>query len=342
MAALARRAWGSNAIVDFQDYGPGDSSISFGARSILRDIGRRDGPIKNKIRSYDIILDTGAGDSFADIYGMKRLASMVYAHYVARRMSVPIIMGPQTIGPFNSTIGRFVARRMLRGSVVVTARDNASAAYAVSLGRKVDSLATDVVFALPVEATPKSRDIILNVSGLLWFSDKHVNSANYRISVRDLVSSLEREGRSVALLAHVTNATSVTDDAAAIRELVADGSLRNEVLIPDSLSSVRQYVGSANLVIGSRMHACLNALSVGTPAIPWAYSRKFAPLLSDIGWDISIDLRDEPQPVTKTLSLIAATTEDEWHARVQNVLGQTDLRLSQAVHAMRQQPTVLV
>ena len=39
------------------------------------------------------------------------------------------------------------------------------------------------------------------------------------------------------------------------------------------------------------MHACLNALSVGTPAIPLAYSRKFEPLLADLGWRSVVDLR---------------------------------------------------
>ena len=46
-------------------------------------------------------------------------------------------------------------------------------------------------------------------------------------------------------------------------------------------------------MIGSRMHACLNALSVGTPAIPLAYSRKFAPLLGDLGWAHVVDLRTQ-------------------------------------------------
>lgn len=335
MAELARRAWGTSTAIDYQDFGPGESGVSFGTRSILRDIARRNGPIKNRLRNYDVILHTGAGDSFADIYGLKRLSFMVYTHYIARRLQIPIVMGPQTIGPFNSGVGRLVARRMLKESRVVVTRDTASASYSASLGRAVDALATDVVFALPLSEARKSRDVVLNVSGLLWFRNEHVDSASYRSSVRKVVALLEADGRKVSFLAHVVNEPSVVDDAAAIRELVAADALTNEVLIPDALEQVREYVGSAQLVIGSRMHACLNALSVGTPAIPWAYSRKFAPLLSDIGWNITVDLKETADAASETMKLINTMTDNDWQTNVQTVWSQTTGRLDLAVEALR-------
>lgn len=335
MRALAMQAWGSDIEVDFQDYGLGDSNVSFGTRSIARDIGRRRGPIKEKLREYDCILDSGAGDSFADIYGLKRLTFMVYARHCARLLGIPVVMGPQTIGPFNSRIGRFFGRHMLLKAAVVTARDSWSVDYAQSLGRAVNALGTDVVFALPNVSEPKSRDVVVNVSGLLWFSDRHVNSTAYKSAIRQLVAELEAEGRIVSLLAHVTNRESKIDDAAAIRELMQDEKRANEVLIPDSLDQVRRYVGSAQLVIGSRMHACLNALSVGTPAIPWAYSRKFEPLLAGVGWDISIDLRSEVDPVGRTMHLMRQTTAQEWQTRVKAVRDTTDSQLAEVVLAFR-------
>ena len=65
------------------------------------------------------------------------------------------------------------------------------------------------------------------------------------------------------------------------------------------------------------MHACLNSLSVGTPAIPLAYSRKFAPLLADSGWTRCVDLRNSADPVGDVL---AGTDQDE-HA-LETELGQ--------------------
>ena len=50
MKTLARMAWGVAVEVDLQDFGAGDSDVSFGTRSISHDIGRSHGPIKNKLK----------------------------------------------------------------------------------------------------------------------------------------------------------------------------------------------------------------------------------------------------------------------------------------------------
>jgi colanic acid/amylovoran biosynthesis protein len=335
MAELARRAWGDDTQVDYQDYGIGDSDVALGTKGILRDLGRKHGPIKSKFRDYDVMLDSGAGDSFSDIYGLKRLSFMINAHRVASKVRVPLIMGPQTIGPFDTAIGRMAAKYSLSKTTLVQVRDSESARYAKGLGRPVDLLATDVVFALPRVEVEKTRDVVVNVSGLLWFSDRHGSSANYRRAVMAFVKALNAQGRTVALLAHVVNPVSVVDDAAAIRELVRDGDLPNEVIIPSSVDEIRACVASAQLVIGARMHACLNALSTGTPAIPWAYSRKFAPLMTDIGWGFGVDLRTDTTPEETTLKIMASIELSDMRAQLQTVLEGTSLRLDKAAASMR-------
>jgi colanic acid/amylovoran biosynthesis protein len=77
------------------------------------------------------------------------------------------------------------------------------------------------------------------------------------------------------------------------------------VVIPEQLEDVRRTVASARVVIGSRMHACLNALSVGTPAVPLAYSRKFEPLLADLGWAHTVDLRTAADPAADVMRELA-------------------------------------
>ena len=51
-----------------------------------------------------------AGDSFADIYGRSRLLNQSVLAYLARSAGTPVVMGPQTIGPFSSRRGRALAR----------------------------------------------------------------------------------------------------------------------------------------------------------------------------------------------------------------------------------------
>lgn len=293
MRSLAVAAFGSDTVVDFQDYGPGDSKIGFGGRTIIKDVGRRKGPIKEKLAQYELILDSGAGDSFADIYGARRLITMNYAHRVAHRAGVPVVLGPQTLGPFEAYWSRRIARSSLHIARAVFARDSTSLRFANALGRPAHP-STDVVFALPQphDHEIKRRDVVMNVSGLLWNSDRHVNAALYRAAVIATIERIRAAGRDVALMAHVIDNPTADNDVPAIHEAARAVSGDIETIVPRDLADARRVVAGASVVIGARMHACLNALSTGTPAIPWAYSRKFAPLLSDVGWDISLDIRD--------------------------------------------------
>ena len=65
-------------------------------------------------------------------------------------------------------------------------------------------------------------------------------------------------------------------------------------------------------MIGARMHACLNALSLGVSTIPMAYSDKFRSLFADLGYPPGIDLRTiGSSPVGARELLAAAPTAEE-------------------------------
>jgi polysaccharide pyruvyl transferase WcaK-like protein len=249
-----------------------------------------------------VIIDTRAGDSFTDIYGYKRFLTMNRFADIARSQHVPVIMAPQTIGPFSSRLGSTLARSALKNASVSIARDSQSSRYASTIGAPVDLLATDVVFALPEpDRIGKQADVILNISGLLWRAGPHVDWRRYRSTIRSLYDGLVADGRSVVLLPHVLASDSSDNDESAIEEFVASLPHNVEVASPRTLAEARQVMAGANLVIGSRMHACLNAISVGTPAIPMAYSRKFAPLLKDLGWRWTVDLHSSSEPAVEAL-----------------------------------------
>lgn len=334
MKELALRAWGDDVEVDFQDYGRGDSDIGFGNRAIVADLGRRRGRLKTKLSAYDVIIDSGAGDSFADIYGAQRLLWMANANRLAHALKVPVVLGPQTVGPFDTWWGRFVGRYVMRRARQVHSRDRASSAYVERLlGRGPDVSSTDVVFALPVPQMRRQRRILFNVSGLLWQPNNHVDSEKYRLFVREMIAELRGCGNEVALLTHVIESNSPDNDVPVSRALGAELGL--EVLVPTDVHEARNMVASAELVIGSRMHACLNALSVGTPALPLAYSRKFAPLMGDIGWSHVHDLRDASLTVDRAVSdaqqLLAGVHDGE----LERLRSNAESRLAESITALR-------
>lgn len=300
-AAMARRVW-PDATIEYQNYGHRARELPFGRlRSLLKERVTGRLGMQRWLGGFDLAIDTRSGDSFADIYGLRRLTVMSAVAELVSQAGVPLVLGPQTIGPFETRLGRLLVKHSLRRAAVVMARDAESAAYVESLGRTVDVLTTDVVFALPLPTPGPKRDVILNISGLLWNPNPHVDYVAYRETVATLYRELSDAGRHITLMAHVLESDNPDNDVPAIREFAATVATSAAILIPENLDEVREAVAAANVVIASRMHACLNALSVGTPAIPLAYSRKFDPLLRALGWNHTVDLRTNDDPAAAVL-----------------------------------------
>lgn len=288
--ALVRRAWPDAEV----------TTVNFGARPRQFHVGTRRSMLRERVTGrygmrrwlsqFDIVWDTRSGDSFTDIYGMERHRLMSTVYDMATAAGAAGILAPQTIGPFESPAARRLARRTLKRSAVVFSRDPISTTVADGLGRPVDDSVTDVAFAIEPPERDRAYDVLVNVSGLLWAQNPHVDHHVYRSAIHDLIAGLHTMGRTVTLLAHVLDSPVADNDAPVVRELARDGL---EAVIPSSLDDVRTAIGSSQLVIAARMHACLNALSLGVPALPMAYSRKFEPLLDSISWRHGVDLRQE-------------------------------------------------
>lgn len=280
---LLRQVW-PDASFTFMNYRRRPSEVPWGTASLLRERATGRLGMMRWLSAFDLVWDTRSGDSFADIYGLPRHTTMSLVHEFAAQAGTRIALAPQTIGPFGSVRGRALARRSLHRSELVFARDPVSAAAAEALGRPADAITSDLVFGIDAPARGPERDVLLNVSGLLWRGGPHADATEYRTAVRGIVDGLLADGRSVTLLPHVLDAAAADTDIPASRELADSYDGRLDVHVPVDLADARSAIAGARLVIGARMHACLNALSTGTPAVAMAYSRKFAPLMDAIGW----------------------------------------------------------
>ena len=334
VSALVHDTWGPGTVIEMHSHNTDSTPLN--RAHVFGDIGRRHGLLTERIRTHDVVVDTCGGDSFTDIYGMRRLLLSAAVHRAAAKAGVPVVMAPQTIGPFVSSTGRTLARRMLRAAAFVASRDPLSARAARDLGRPVDVEATDVVFALPPEPPGPRSGVVVNVSGLLWNPNPHVDSRHYRDDVRGLVSGVLAAADSVTLLAHVVDSgVAADDDSPAVRAAAAEWGSRVRVVTPASLGEVRSTVAGATAVVGARLHACLNALSVGTPIVPWAYSRKFEPLMESIGYPHCVDLRDESDVVGRTLRSLDAVRSPEFTDVVERSVTAGRERLDRVVAELR-------
>lgn len=308
-AAVAAGAYGE-VVVEYHSHNTANSPLKM-KRAVLELLNRKK-PLRTYFSQFDAVFDTGGGDSFTDIYGLRRLVLMSLVTRTANKARCMTVMTPQTVGPFKNPLGRVLARRMLKSFDVVTTRDPESSACSRSLGRTPDVEATDLVFRVAEpDPTDHTATVLMNVSGLLWEPNPHVDHQQYRRDVYDLIDRLIEAKHKTTLLAHVLDSGLPDTDVHVVRALNERYAGQVGILIPETLSEVRSRMASSTIVVGSRMHACLNALSVGTAAVAWSYSRKFQPLMASIGWKHSMDLRNADDIVSRTFELCERAVRGE-------------------------------
>ena len=251
------------------------------------------------LKGCDAVLDIGEGDSWADIYGAQRFAFHAGTKMAAIALGKPLILAPQTIGPFDNAFSRNVARRVMNRARAVFTRDALSTQYVAAQNLKCETAEfIDVAFRLPFDEQAKAGDRVragLNVSGLLYnggYSGRNEFglSLDYVEFTHLLIEGLLERGAEVHLVPHVIGETGGNDnDSAIVPQLQARyPGLR----VPDAFadaSAAKSFMSGLDFVAGGRMHACIGAFSSGTPVVPIAYSRKFNGLFGTLGYSHFVD-----------------------------------------------------
>lgn len=281
-----------------------------------------------EIDAADLCVALAGGDSFSDIYGFRRFLYVCLPQVLVLLRKKRLVLLPQTIGPFESVAARWLAGWITRRAERVHARDKASAKLADELlqgtGRKA-GFTRDMAFALrPAEPRggfpelagrgPDARPLVgLNVSGLLLRGGyTGANMFGLRGDYAELMMAIatmfrgERFDAELLLISHVTGAGESDVEACrrigeglaerGVRARVADGGYDHR--------EVKGLIGHCDFFLGSRMHACIAALSQGVPAVGLAYSRKFAGVFESIEVpELVVDLRErDPETVPEEIA----------------------------------------
>lgn len=263
------------------------SHVKYGAKDILK--GAR--CISRELKQCDFLFDIGEGDSFSDIYGLKRFLNQCITKFYGKKHAGHLVLAPQTYGPFKSSIAKKLANLVSKSADNIYSRDLLSQSHYQQICVKEIKSFTDVAFALPFEKSETTTNVVkvgLNVSGLLYSKsdlNKGINlELNYKNLIHEIVEYFLNEGATVELVSHVSGKLKEEDDYLAALDVK---SLYPEVVVVNKFKTpieAKSYISRFDYFVGARMHATIAALSSGVAVLPIAYSMKFKGVFSALNY----------------------------------------------------------
>jgi colanic acid/amylovoran biosynthesis protein len=284
--------------------------------SILRSNRRLDA-----LKRADFVGNISGGDSFSDIYGLRGFITGCAVSLIVILLGNKLHLLPQTYGPYKSKISQYLARAIMERSGVILARDRESLTVVQRMlernvtGRTI-KFCPDVAFALeaaepdmkairpPLDGKDRRNLVGLNINGLLYNGgytrDNMFGLAlDYRRLVHDVARKLlEQTDCSILFIPHTfAPEGAVESDPQACREVfdsLKEFAGRIHMLHGEhDQHAVKGIIGLCSFFIGSRMHACIAALSQGIPTVAVAYSKKFMGVFDSAGMGhMVVDARD--------------------------------------------------
>jgi polysaccharide pyruvyl transferase WcaK-like protein len=255
-------------------------------------------------KSCDLFIDNAFGDSFSDIYGQNRFESVQRNLNFALKLGKPLILFPQTIGPFRDKKIEAQASKLLKKASMVYSRDPLSSKCAKELTSDIDIFETiDVAFFMQYQQREKEADTIgVNPSGLLWrggYTGKNEFGLveDYKEVVREIIGQLLDSGKKVVLVGHDIHGPSTgssCDDYYVCKALQREFPECEIAPFFYSPVEAKSFISGLGGLLGSRMHCCIAAYSSGVPVLPLAYSRKFRGLFTDkLGYSYLSELTND-------------------------------------------------
>lgn len=278
-------------------------------KHIVKKILNEQNEIFSVIEEADIIFDITEGDSFSDIYGLKRFITYSNIKVASINLRKTLILLPQTIGPFKNKFVKIRARYIMNKASYNFCRDFISIKASKELGVKDEKLGymPDMAFymypddKINFKGIKKNEDenslvFGLNISGLLYRGGYTQNNmfgfkCNYNKVINRIIKWIMdlNEKNKIVLVPHViTNDGNVDDDISVSKEIyehynniypgrifIVEGNYKEHEL--------KKIISECDFFIGGRMHACIAGISTNIPTMPTAYSRKFIGIWNEFG-----------------------------------------------------------
>ncbi len=284
----------------------------------------------------------GGADALLDIQGYaygdkfhhaKPGASAQRAGWYKKRRK-PVVLLPQMLGPFTNPKVADNTKRLAANADRIYARDARSFELMTDLIGPTDVLkrAPDItIFAPASQSTPPGlpdgpfacvvpNARMLDKGGPEWASV-------YMDRMRAAIKRLHERGLHPLLVVHER----AGKDEQMARELLDDcnvGSLYSQ----DSSQILKAAIARSTLLVGSRFHSVVAALSTGVPAIVLGWAHKYPALLDDFG--VPDLIHDASDPESHLVEFIDRFADERERNTVQTTLAASKSKMQEQNDAM--------
>ena len=263
--------------------------------------------MKKKMEECDLFFDETFGDGFSDIYGKKWNVVTDTIKQTVLKTKTPLILMPQTYGPFSSKGLEKWAMKIIKGATLKYTRDDMSSKYVEEKSGVKVEVVSDMAFKLPYDKSNykinnDKTNVGLNISSLLWDSEwakeNHFGlKFDYKEYHYTIIDWLIENNYNVHIIPHVINLKEPNhreNDYRVCLELKEKYGDKIYIAPPfETPVEAKSYIANMDVFIGSRMHATIAAISSGVATIPFSYSRKFEGLYGNINYPYVVSAREE-------------------------------------------------
>lgn len=261
------------------------------------------------VREDDVsVLLDASGFAFGDQHPPERAIQFADRVEEAKQAGKPVVLLPQALGPFEQSEIQDAFVRIVEAADLVFARDDVSMEHARSVVGSADHLRQAPDFTnlvqpdLSVQSDASERACIVPNRRMVEHAETEEAAAAYVPFLGRCIEEVIEAGLSPVLLLHEQE-----DDelAVAIQRHVAEDLPIHEQSDPVAL---KRFLGESHLVVASRFHALVGALSQGVPAIGTSWSHKYEQLFRE--YDCAEMLLSVTADKSDVQDCVAAATGD--------------------------------
>ncbi len=287
------------------------------SRSLARAMARILLPRTHRITRYiDTVVIAGGGYMYSS---KRRINLSLYQSLVSIRLGHALtgstLMMPQSIGPVTRAFDSRLIRWSLRHTRVIVREALSLAASTVPLqvaAQEVDDVA--FFYSTPKRAHGVGEYCRIVAMDWRWSTSVTQEAFEEYVSrVAAIATQIHDRGLRIVIGGHSSIPEHEQDDIVVAKLISARLQFPHEVDEITDVAHLYEEYGRSRVVIGTRLHACIMAISVGTPAISLQYQEKSRGVLRRLGLDRyvhRVDALDVAEVVGQVEELIA--TDARW------------------------------